>query len=581
MNGSCQAQAIPAFRDGFFLDSCFSMLTKISVLAAYFLVVLAIGHLARTHWKASPESYFLADRRLGPWVLLATMAATNFSAFTIFGTSGAGYRDGYGFFPIMAFGTGFMALSFWVIGRKAWRLGRERGIITPPELVSSLYDSPVLGVLFAVVMIVFTIPYLALQPMAAGYALQALTGLPYFAGCSLVTAVIVLYTLHGGMRAVAWTDLLQGLLMLCLLLAVLVLVAGHHGGFAEANNKVMTLRPELFSRPGGTGHYTLWIWFSYMTLWFLCDPMFPQLFQRFFAAKSERSISLTMLFYPLICTVVFLPPVAVGVLGHLSFPDLAGKQADRILPLLVNAVAGDFMAALVTAAGLAALMSTMDSQLLTLSSIFTRDLLPAVWKRTLKSSLPGRTFVILLSLAGLGLAYRPPATMIEIATQTFTGLAVLFPAVLFGLYFERPRSAAAIVSILAGEAVLILIHFGFFRPDPFLPVIPVMLVAFGFYLAMHFVLRLREGSVAIALPRWLTDRYFLMLAGIFAVAMDYWAWDRSQPTIVGIPLWMFYFVLLSGAQTAIMAGLVRDASTGHADQAGRRLRSGHLSKWSS
>ncbi|RJR50630.1 MAG: hypothetical protein C4576_05515 [Desulfobacteraceae bacterium] len=63
------------------------------------------------------------------------MAATNFSAFTIFGTSGAGYRDGWSFFPIIGFGTGFMALSFWVIGRKAWRVGQERGIITPPELL--------------------------------------------------------------------------------------------------------------------------------------------------------------------------------------------------------------------------------------------------------------------------------------------------------------------------------------------------------------------------------------------------------------------------------------------------------------
>ncbi|MGB8427497.1 MAG: hypothetical protein WCD88_17040, partial [Desulfobacterales bacterium] len=77
------------------------MLVKIAVFAAYFLVVLIIGIMARTHWKSTPESYFLADRRLGTLVLLGTMVATNFSAFTVFGTSGAGYRDGYAFFPIM------------------------------------------------------------------------------------------------------------------------------------------------------------------------------------------------------------------------------------------------------------------------------------------------------------------------------------------------------------------------------------------------------------------------------------------------------------------------------------------------
>jgi len=524
------------------------------------LILLVIGYFTRTHWKSSPSSYFLADRRLGTLILLGTMAATNFSAFTVFGTSGAGYRDGYGFFPIMAFGTGFMALSFWVLGRKAWRIGRERGIITPPELVKSIYNNPALGFLFTLVMIIFTVPYLALQPMAAGYALQELVGLPYFAGCVLVTAVIVLYTLYGGMRAVAWTDLFQGLLMLAMLVAVLAVIAGHHGGIAEANRQVMALKPALFSRPGGSGHYTLGIWFSYMALWFLCDPMFPQLFQRFFAAKSESSISRMMLLYPLVCTVVFLPPIAVGVMGHLSFPDLAGKQADRILPLVVNAVAGDFMAAMVTAGALAALMSTMDSQLLTLSSIFTRDLLPVFWKRSMETSIPGRIFVIGLSIAGLALAYRPPATMIEIATETFTGLAVLFPTVLFGLYFKRVYAAPAILSILAGEIILILIHFKLVAPGPFLSVIPVMLVTFGVYLVAHLLLRAKEGKLVITLPVWLTNRYFLMLTVIFMLATDFWAWGSTQPMIMGVPVWMIYFVLLSAAQMAVMAGLIRDES---------------------
>jgi Na+/proline symporter len=81
-------------------------------------------------------------------------------------------------------------------------LSRDPGIVTPPELVRSIYGSRLLGALFAAVMIVFTIPYLALQPMAGGYALEALVGLPYFYGCTLVTGIIVVYTLRGGIRAV-------------------------------------------------------------------------------------------------------------------------------------------------------------------------------------------------------------------------------------------------------------------------------------------------------------------------------------------------------------------------------------------
>jgi SSS family solute:Na+ symporter len=414
-----------------------------------------------------------------------------------------------------------------------------------------------LSFLFSLVMIVFTIPYLALQPMAAGYVLEELVGLPYFGGCLLVTGIIVIYTLRGGMRAVAWTDVFQGTLMLLLLVVSLFMVAGHHGGFVAANEKVMAAAPELFSRPGGSGRYTLGIWFSYMLLWFFCDPMFPQLFQRFFSARSERSLSQIMLFYPFVCTVVFFLPIAVGVMGRLSFPDLAGKGADRILPMVLTQISGDAMASLVMAAGLAALMPTMDSQLLTRSSIFTRDIAPIAAARKGNDSVTGRVFVIFLSLAGLALAWNPPATILQIATQTFTGLAVLFPTVIFGLYFQRVYPTAAVCSILCGEGLLLLFYFKRLSADPFLPVIWIMAAAFAVYLAVHGIMAARESRLAMRIPRWCRSPYLYLLAGIFLLAMDFWAWDKTGPTLAGVPAWLFHFIVLSALQTAVMAHWVR------------------------
>ena len=533
------------------------MSIKITVLISYFVIVLVIGFIARTRWKSTPETYFLADRKLGTLILLGTMVATNFSAFTVFGTSGAGYRDGYAFFPIMGFGTGFMALTFWIIGRKIRRIGQEQCLVTPPELVKHLYQSPVLSFMFALVMIIFTIPYLALQPMAAGYALEALLGLPYFYGCVIVTAIILLYTLRGGLRAVAWTDLFQGAVMFILLVAALIMVAWHHGGFIEANQKVIASNPELFSRPGGLGKYSPGIWFSFIALWFFCDPMFPQLFQRFFSARNDRSISRIMILYPVVCTVVFFMPIAVGVLGRLSFPGLIGKQTDRILPMVLTAISGDIMAALVIAAGLAALMSTMDSQLLTLSSIFTRDIVPLVKKSNSETSVAGRVFVILLSLIGLALAYKPPATILQIATQTFTGLAVLFPTVIFGLYFKRVFPLAAILSILCGEVTLIGFYIKVLSANTFLPVIWVMAVTFTVYLITHTIMLWQTKALHIRLPRWLFDRYVWVFLGIFILAMDFWAWGKNGPLFWGIPMWVGYFVVLSALQTIGMVLLVR------------------------
>ena len=529
------------------------MPTRISVLAAYFIIVLSIGFLARRRLSDSPGEYFLAGRTLSVFVLLGTMAATNFSAFTVFGTSGAGYRDGLGFFPIMAFGTGFMALTFWLLGRRIWQLGRARDLITPAELVSTIYNHRGLSALFALVMVVFTVPYLALQPLAAGLVLSSLFGLPQAVGAGLITLIIVLYTIRGGFRAVAWTDVFQGLLMATLMIVALLLVASHFGGLSRAANEALQLHPELFSRPGGTGFYTPAIWFSYLMLWFFCDPMFPQLFQRFYSARSERALGRTMLYYPAICTLVFFPPVALGVLGRLSFPGLADTASDNIVPLLMTSIGGDFMGTLILTAGLAALMSTMDSQLLTLSSIFTRDLHPLISRKPDATGHTGRIFVLGLAIAGFALAINPPATILQIATQAFTGLAVLFPTVFFGLYLKTPRPAAALASIITGEAIVIAYALNLLPTFGFLPAVPAVagaVIAYVVALPLHRL----QGRPSLA------RRTAFSLAGfglLFLAAQDFWRWGEVGPLFLGWPTWAWYFVALSAAQTALMVYWLR------------------------
>ncbi len=218
------------------------------------------------------------------------------------------------------------------------------------------------------------------------------------------------------------------------------------------------------------------------------------------------------------------------------------------------------MAALVMAAGLAALMSTMDSQLLTLSSIFTRDVVPLFQKTRKETAVTGRIFVVLLSLAGLALAYSPPATILQIATQTFTGLAVLFPTVIFGLYFKRVFSLSAILSIICGESALICFYFKLFTIKIFLPVIWIMIITFLVYLITHIGLLWREKELHIRMPQWLYNRYVWLLFAVFLLAMDFWAWGRVEPVIFGIPLWVGYFIILSAMQTIIMIFLIKKAS---------------------
>ena len=197
-----------------------------------------------------------------------------------------------------------------------------------------------------------------------------------------------------------------------------------------------------------------------------------------------------------------------------------------------------------------------DSQLLTLSSIFTRDILPLFKDSRTENSVIGRIFVICLGLAGLALAFKPPATILQIATQTFTGLAVLFPAVIFGLYLKRVYAAAAISSIICGEAALLCFYFKWVSPGPVLSVVWVVLVVFAVYLGVHIYMAQKAGALQIGRPLWLTNPYVILFAVIFLLGLDFWAWGHQRPLWLGLPWWAAYFVALSALQTVIMARMI-------------------------
>ena len=150
--------------------------------------------------------------------------------------------------------------------------------------------------------------------------------------------------------------------------------------------------------------------------------------------------------------------------------------------MMVAALAPAWLSALVAVGALSAFMSTMDSQLLALSSMLTRDLYADPSIRVVsvaKQVQVGRYLVVILAVIGLAIAYRPPETIFAIATEAFTGLAVLFPTALVALYRPHTPPRACIASIMAGEALLVGYHYELIPSQytfGFLPLVPIMFV---------------------------------------------------------------------------------------------------------
>lgn len=456
-----------------------------AIVAAYLIFMVAVGIAGYRASQRTPDDFFLAGRAVGPVVLFFTLIATNFSAFFFLGFAGAGYRIGYSYYGIMSFGTALVSVGFLTIGRRAWRLAKQYGCITPPELIGRRLGYPPLTLLYLAVMVVFTIPYLAIQPIGAGYLLAELSNgiIPYFAGAVLLTLCMVFYVFMGGMRSVAITDVVQGVLMFALIVLAVIYISNALGGFASANQRVLEDHPDLFSRAGGDAYFTPRRWFSFMILFLVSVPLFPQVFMRFFIPRTPASITRAAVLYPLVTATLFLGPVIIGVFGRLTFPNLQGTESDQILPMMLAAHAPEWLGALVMVGALAAFMSTMDSQLLALSSIVTRDL----WLKYRQPNLDlggqvfvGRAIVMVLAIVGLVIAFRPPSTIFDIATEAFTGLAVLFPTTLGSLFWKSTNPLSCFVSIAVGEIMLIGYHYEWLPASwtfGFLPLVPILVVS--------------------------------------------------------------------------------------------------------
>jgi len=437
------------------------MIEFVLLVIAYFAFLIALGIYAHKRTKKTAQDYFLANRTFGPVILFFTLAATNFSAFTFLGFAGKAYDSGFGQYGIMGFGTAIMAIMFYVIGRKVWKLGKEKGYITPPELIGDRFNSISLRLLFMGVMVIFTIPYLAIQAIGAGMIIESVTSaaVGWQIGAIVTMFVIMVYVLFGGMRGSGWTDVIQGVLMISAMTLAVVFVAINLGGFEAANTMAYNANPELFTRPGGGNYFMPLTWFSFMLLWIFADPMFPQMFSRFYTAKDEKSLKYSMILYPVVVSFLFLFPVLIGVWAH--GVGLNPGQKDMVLPMMVANYAPGFVYAFVMVGALAALMSTADSQLLSLSTMLSHDL-PLKRFRVSEISI-GRILIVILSLFAILFVitkYDPSeGIMGTLVKTTFSGLAVLCPTTIAALYWKKATKYGCIASIFVGEFSIFLFQF--------------------------------------------------------------------------------------------------------------------------
>lgn len=451
---------------------------SLGVVGAYLLLLAAIGFWSYRHSGQDPVSYFLAGRGLGSLALTLTTLATLLSAFTFIGVPADAYTHGLGIFLGVGVTTALISGLFLWVGYRVWLAAQHFGFITPSEFFGHRFQSPLLALLYCLSALTFTAPYISIQIIGGARTLAAVLGegIPYWPLAVVVALVILGYVLFGGSQAVVWTDVVQGIILILGMGVAFVAVAFSLG--REAGSE---LDPWL-SLPGPQGRWSWQGLLGNQLLFFMATPLFPQFFQRFYMARSAHPFKTLMVVWPLLILLVFFPAALLGVWGRLAFPSL--EKTDQIMPMMLQTLPSGVAAVVITAA-LAALMSTADSQLLTASSLVTRDLVVTFFRRQLsphQEELLGRWVVLGIGLASFAIALNPPGLIVEIATWSFQGNAMLFPVLIAGLYWKRATRAGAVAGALVSSGLTLGWLSGLLPrawTGGWLPVIPAVVIGSG------------------------------------------------------------------------------------------------------
>lgn len=436
-----------------------------ALVFAYLIAILVMGEIARRRTSKTIEDFLLYGRKAGVVVLYLTVVATYHSAFAFLGSGGFFYQHGIGFWAAGTW-TILVGAITYVLGTRIWALGKKFGYVTPADLLADFYESEVVRVLVAIVSVAFTIIYIQVQATGLGYILSVSTGgrVTFELAVAILLLVSAAHLMAGGLRAVYWTDVIQGVWMYVAVWAgALALTYELFGGPVALWQRVAAERPDLLSLPGPEGFFTPGIWAG-MTIALSFGIVFqPHMMIRWFTAESGRTLKILGATTPVYLMTLFIPIAFVGLGGALVMPGM--EQPDRIFPELLFQHASPWLTGLILAGAAAAAMSTLDSILHSNMTVLTRD----VYQRYLAPRRSqahyvffGRCVVVLLLAVGYLLSVESFDFIVSLVTLSATGTLQLLPAIC-GICFPSRRlttRAGVLAGLPAGLATLYATKFG-------------------------------------------------------------------------------------------------------------------------
>lgn len=437
-----------------------SIYTLVSLLL-YFVLMMAIGYYAFRRSTSDVSEYMLGGRQLHPAVGALSAGASDMSGWMLMGLPGAVYLSGFSAAWI-AIGLVVGAYLNYLLVAPRLRVYTEVAddAITIPDFFEKRFfdSSHLLRVVSSLVIVIFFTLYTSSGVVAGGKLFEASFGLSYGLGIWLTAGVVVAYTLFGGFLAVSLTDFVQGCIMFVALIMVPLVTLTQSGGIGDVAGQLRAIDPSMLSWTQGLGALALISSLS----WGLGYFGQPHIIVRFMAIRSLADVAVARRIGMSWMLVTVVGAVATGIVGaaYVANTSTTIEDAETIFILLSQVLFHPLVGGFLLAAILAAIMSTISSQLLVASSSLTEDFYRTFIRRSASQRelvAIGRLSVLAVSLVAILLATDRSASILSLVSNAWAGFGAAFgPVVLLCLFWSGITRDGALAGMLLGAVTVLL-----------------------------------------------------------------------------------------------------------------------------
>lgn len=437
-------------------------------LGAYFALMIAIGIYAYFKQANDSEGYMLGGRNLSPAVTALSAGASDMSGWLLLGLPGYMYSDGVVSIWI-ALGLTIGALLNYIIVAPRLRVYTEvaNNAITLPDYFANRFEdkSHLLRVISAIVIILFFTVYTAASLVGGGKLFESSLFMSYSTGLWVTAGVVVAYTLFGGFLAVSMTDFVQGIIMLFALVIVPVVAFTDLGGISATTTAVRNIDPNLLNITSGMTT----IGIISLMAWGLGYFGQPHIIVRFMAIRSVKDVPTARNIGMSWMVVSLIGALMTGFAGraYVQKTAMSIEDPETIFLVFTQFLFHPLVSGFLLAAILAAIMSTISSQLLVVSSSLTRDVYKLFFDRDAPEArqvLVGRISVVLVAVVAILLASDPESSVLGLVSNAWAGFGAAFgPLVIISLLWKGMNRNGAVAGMVVGALTVILWIYGGFE----------------------------------------------------------------------------------------------------------------------